>query len=289
MKIKIVHILGSGHCGSTLLDLILSSHSQMIGIGEVNKLFSNKTNSSTEILICTCGKSEKTCPLWKYSLSQLDDKMKQLLPSLKLIIPFRSLFKSDINTEFKLTNCNRIKLEQYININYTLYSAISKYSKKKILIDSSKDPYRAILMSKTNLFENYFIHMIRDGRGVFNSYKKKYKRNLWSVYRWLKTNLRIEIIKRIMPDKNIIQVKYEDLVRNPTTTLKILLSELNLDFEETMLDYRKCKQHQIGGNRMRKRKDNNITEDISWKNNFKIIDYIYYYLFYWWLNKLYRY
>ena len=33
---KVVFILGSGHCGSTLLDLMLGAHSRIVGLGEMS-------------------------------------------------------------------------------------------------------------------------------------------------------------------------------------------------------------------------------------------------------------
>ena len=38
MENQIVFIMGPGHCGSTLLDLILGSHSDCFSLGEVFRL-----------------------------------------------------------------------------------------------------------------------------------------------------------------------------------------------------------------------------------------------------------
>jgi hypothetical protein len=48
---KVIFILGSGHCGSTLLDLILDSHSKVFSVGEIGDLRKQK--------IGTCGKELK--------------------------------------------------------------------------------------------------------------------------------------------------------------------------------------------------------------------------------------
>jgi bifunctional enzyme CysN/CysC len=37
MKTKVIYIIGSAHSGSTLLDLILGTHSRIAGVGEVNE------------------------------------------------------------------------------------------------------------------------------------------------------------------------------------------------------------------------------------------------------------
>ena len=45
---KVAFILGTGHCGSTLLDLILGSHSKLFSLGEVYRVVS----SEPQIPIC---------------------------------------------------------------------------------------------------------------------------------------------------------------------------------------------------------------------------------------------
>ena len=60
--IKIVFIIGTGHCGSTLLDLLLGSHSKAISLGEVYKVLSF---GQDEPLCNLCGEK---CNLWDTSL-----------------------------------------------------------------------------------------------------------------------------------------------------------------------------------------------------------------------------
>ena len=55
-KIPIIYIVGSGHCGSTLLDIILDSHSKIFGIGELENF--NKES------LCACGKELSKCSFW---------------------------------------------------------------------------------------------------------------------------------------------------------------------------------------------------------------------------------
>jgi len=62
-RVKTVFILGSGHCGATLLDLLLDSHSQMCGIGEFH--------AGRATSICTCGKPAPECEVWKAVMGPL--------------------------------------------------------------------------------------------------------------------------------------------------------------------------------------------------------------------------
>ena len=53
----IVYILGTGHCGSTLLDLLLSSHKDVFGCGELKYIQKGE-------FICGCGQEKKACTFW---------------------------------------------------------------------------------------------------------------------------------------------------------------------------------------------------------------------------------
>ncbi len=62
-KIPILYIIGSGHSGSTLLDMLLGGHSKIVGVGEF-RMFSNQ-KQKLENQICTCGKKILDCSFWK--------------------------------------------------------------------------------------------------------------------------------------------------------------------------------------------------------------------------------
>ena len=54
---KVIYILGSGHCGTTLLDLILDSHDKIVGLGQCEKIGIKQ--------ICACGKGFSECSFWR--------------------------------------------------------------------------------------------------------------------------------------------------------------------------------------------------------------------------------
>ena len=62
-KIPVIYLIGSGHCGSTLLDMIMSAHSKVIGVGELHHFSTN--DESLKKLTCTCEKSALDCPFWQ--------------------------------------------------------------------------------------------------------------------------------------------------------------------------------------------------------------------------------
>ena len=61
-KVKIIYILGSGHSGTTMLEILLSHHPQAISIGEAWVLPKRLTTASH--VVCACGVPFSECEFW---------------------------------------------------------------------------------------------------------------------------------------------------------------------------------------------------------------------------------
>ena len=256
-KIKVIYILGSGHSGSTLLDLIIGSHSYIESAGEIDRFWRYVSHQPPQTgekeRFCTCGQPIDQCQYWnkvRYELKQ-------------------TCGKTEINPKSKNT-------EQFIENNYYFIKAILTASRKKIFCDSSKNSYRLDKFLNSNLFDVHIVHLIRDGRAVGFSLKKKGARtsnnNLYDYYQavklWSKQNLMYK--HKYMKDGNYLELKYEDLVRDPKTSIEQILAKLSLEFEPSQLNFSEYDHHNIGGNRMRMskqeiRKDMNYLENLSFK------------------------
>src|SRR5690606_31136679 len=63
MRQKVVYIVGAGHSGSTLLDLILGTHSRIESVGEIKRL--ERLYSGGKGSGCTCGEPFTACAYWR--------------------------------------------------------------------------------------------------------------------------------------------------------------------------------------------------------------------------------
>ncbi len=283
-KIPILYIMGCGHSGSTLLDMLLSAHSKIFGVGEL-RIFSSQKNKLRDELkeqLCACGQKVPDCPFWKKVLENVDYS------------PKLDVRRSKINSflgidKYIFKNGEPVSIKDYLESNEKIYETILKLSGKEFIVDSSKGPDRAELLSRSKKLDIIFLHLIRDGRGVMWSYKRKYKKTLFSIFIWLFTNLKAEIIKKRNKNVRTIVLRYEDLVDNPEKELEKILETIGLSFEKGMLNFSKVEQHQIAGNRLRLRKDREIKKDLSWKENLSWFDLFLFYLFAGFLNKFYGY
>ena len=63
---KLVYIASLGHSGSTLLDLVLGSHSKYIGLGEIAQVLKDSKDDflKTRKVRCSCGEFMNDCEFW---------------------------------------------------------------------------------------------------------------------------------------------------------------------------------------------------------------------------------
>lgn len=229
MDIKVVFIMGPGHCGSTLLDLLLGSHSQSFSLGELNRLGSLLDAPRREHQKI-CGVCVRECEFWNKRVA---------MPALRLYFSQKNRFRSALG-----------KLSQNI---YNPYKLIARWSDKRVLIDSSKNPVwikRRMAPAHTwRGIEPHLVYMCRDGRAIVNSYYRKYpERGITNV---------IENWKQQMATMNAFydrfqhaktRVHYEDLATQPEQVVRSLCRNIGIDYEKSMLRYWEHEHHHVMGN-----------------------------------------
>lgn len=110
---------------------------------------------------------------------------------------------------------------------------------KQVVLE--KTPFHLYYFNRINEFvENgTFVSMIRDGRDVVASYMASGRSLEWGVDYWTQCMRYEDELHRTLRQHH--QVRLEDLVRDPQTTLKALLHDLELDSSDpviaTMLNY----------------------------------------------------
>lgn len=253
LPIKVIYILSSGHSGSTLLDLLLGSHSQIESLGEIEKFnhyFPNTPNALTtlspEKRICTCGSHVKNCEYWARVKAAIQEN------------------GHTFNIDLKDSNHQR-----FSENNHILMGTILNVTQKSIICDSSKSYSRLQSLMKSDLFEVFVLHLVRDGRAVAFSKKQKETRidsaksdqiqkyffEIPTYYKVIKNwSSQNEIFHQDHKhSRNYYCIKYEDLTRDPVKCISAFLKQVNLSFESDQLNFSQFPHHNIGGNRMRRK------------------------------------
>ncbi len=129
-----------------------------------------------------------------------------------------------------------------------LYSSFALHEGKELWADKSLF-FRHIDLLAELFTESKFIHLTRDGRDVFHSWRKmdKSKDNVASTaLDWNYKIYRIEKSFSKLPDNRKLTVRYEDLLDDPVNTVKNICLFIGVEFEEQMMEYHKTSHFYIG-------------------------------------------
>lgn len=230
MKQKIIFIAGLGHSGSTILDLALGTHPEIIGLGEVYTLLHDAKRDHHYSSLCSCGKLATECKFWKNIPAILENPDSIENQYGKLICYFQDMFGED-----------------------------------KILVDSSKNTYQYLRFLKEN-HNLKVLFLVRDIRSwTYSRYLNSRKPLFYLAFRWYLENKKL--LFRL--GKMGIQYKligYEELSLYPEHLLKIISDYLEIGYDAAMLEPDKTNSHIISGNILRADalKRNRFVYDARW-------------------------
>ena len=225
---SVLFVMGTGHSGSTLLDLTIGSHSSAFSLGELSSLANKTSDLSTELDICRICQSD--CEFWNHKVDLL------ILQSY-----FRNGNKSNwLAQQF---------YGRFGGIQGNIYERLFDWTGATVLIDSSKEVFwiRRQLLPFWHWREMtpYLVYIRRDGRAVVNSYHRKYPdRNVEDiVQKWVKMIRNMEaFFNRFSADRRL-QVSYESFCLEPEVNVRKICSLLEIPYERGMLEYWKHDHH----------------------------------------------
>jgi hypothetical protein len=227
---NVVFIMGSGHSGSTLLELVLGSHPRVFGLGEVVNLYRG-VDGPRDPFPRLCRICEERCPFWNDT------------------VDIRVL-EAHFSRAGYLAPIRRWISHQRENV----YQRFFDWSGKDVLIDSSKRAHWIAqqLQPRRNwkTFSPLLIYLTRDGRAVVNSKLRKYpeKGIELEAREW---KARVESMNDFFaryPEGGRVKISYENLANNPESTARTICDFLHLDFEPEMLRFWKHDHHTTFGN-----------------------------------------
>lgn len=234
-KIHVLYITCLGHTGSTLLDMILASHSEVTSVGSV------LTFTKSPHAKCNCGADSVTCcHYWQKVDIAVHDIIGLRLSELQLQSTDRNVFSSH---------------------NAAYFEAIYQVTGKRFIIDCSKSPERLNKLLHWSSLNITPIHLIRKPYGVVYSNCKKDRSWVNTSIQYTKYLLRTLYV---LNKSKHFKVCYEELAVNPTKVVTTLLTELGLGFEPQQLRWASNERHGFGGNSMQFLNDSTIHLDRSW-------------------------
>ena len=277
-KLNIIYIAGVGRSGSTILDQILGQIPGICSLGEVSQLWQSIQNNSP----CGCGTTITECDFWSPVLDSLVkgndsvDQIQRRIETLELNKTYPRLHR--------LTRVGNYAEEyaKHRDFLQKLYATLRENACCEYLVDSSKDPHYAAMLSRIPNVSLHVIHLVRHPSGYVYSLKKTKldparkklmaKRSTFQAAgRWLWVNFRAESL--CAKAASFGRIKYEDLIEEPRKLLFDILQtvasgeNINLDFiNDKVLNLNPT--HSAAGNPCRFKKHKiRLSLDDEWKTN----------------------
>lgn len=268
-RINILYLLGSGRSGTTLLATILNSTPKVISYGELHQFYTYLKKGDK----CSCEKDLDKCDVW-------NDVLLKLNLSKETINAFEFLQNNEEKHQFiPLLLMGKKGSDNYVNSQDILFNALNANNDSWVL-DSSKYVGRFLLLNQLKNNKVKGIYVVRDIRGVIHSFNKQVqtqKKPISTIFYYILTNTFAQIVCWLK--KDVIKLRYEDLVDSPLNEIKnIYTTLLNLDEINFTLNETFDIPHIIGGNRLKSNKTLKIIKDVEWKQNFSRRSQVLYYI-----------
>jgi hypothetical protein len=242
----IVYIIGVGHSGSTLLDLLLGSHSLTFSVGELIALSSTGKPGRHERILaepCDCGAPSKSaCAFW----GEVDRRLQR-----------------DHATSLREIDLEVADPAAFQTANRAIYSAVAEQSGRSYVIESSKRATRFERLVEAG-FDVRPIHILREPHGVIASNLRKGHDWRDQCRSYSRKALRT---RRLLADRDHMRIRYEALATRPEETIRAVMEWLGLEFEPEQMRWSRTVHHHLAGNRMRLTGDDAIRFDQRWKTD----------------------
>jgi hypothetical protein len=262
--VKVLHIVGSVRTGSTIVGNVLGELDGFFHVGELYNLWQNFLRER----LCGCGRMLVECPIWsevhRGRLAALPEPVdvhrwqQQILRARHLP---RLLRRAEGPSRWSSLDAYRSALTH-------VYREAARAAGARVIVDSSKHLPHAAVAASLDEVQPYFIHLIRDPRGVaysrqgsrvtsteLNGQASRRLQLARDGFQWVKINALTEVLRRNVPRGNSLQLRYEDFVENPPEALRTVLSMLREPtpalppFDDGSIEL--TVNHTVGGNSIR--------------------------------------
>lgn len=221
-----VFIVGAQRSGTTLLRMLLNAHSQIAIPEEARflmpllvkeRLAGGFKGAALESLISYMRASDEF-QLWNYESKSFFAELEQV---------------------------NEVGLVDFVD---KLYSSYARSEGKRYWADKSLF-FRRIDILARMFPQGSFIHIVRDGRDVFDSWRKMDETKDCAPAAALDWRLKLNLIERAfagLPADRTLTIRFEDLLANAEQVARTTCEFLGVDYEEGMLDFHKKSHRYVG-------------------------------------------
>jgi hypothetical protein len=241
--VSVIFVAGLGHSGSTFLELLLASHPEVVGLGEIGLQVENLLLDDLDEIgqeVCSCGLAWSECLFWG---------------------PLVARPLADRRTAYE-----------------SIFSRFAEVFPDKIIADSSKGFRHLKTYDDVRPEQDVrVILIVRDYRGwALSRSRTDQKKGRFDVgyilncYRWMFDNARL--IFSLSRTQEYAYLSYEDLVFSTQAVLRSMFAWLDLSYDASIME-NEPQAHDVLGNGMRLgfQKNREVWYDHGWLTDSRVV------------------
>lgn len=252
---QILYIMGTGRSGTTILEVLLANEKDIVGSGELKHIF---RDAFLRNLPCACGKRSHACDWWSAVRKETgwsDADCRRYRDAIEAIERHRNFLRI-------LSGCVlRHEWDVYEQGTTTLFRALGRLSRARVVVDSSKYPGRALMLAR--LFPRHVrvLCITRSAYGLIAAFQKQNdeeqrpKHPIAAAAYYVYVLLCMRLARTRLGDR-CLSIRFEDLTRDPVGVLSRIerWSGVSLARVRQMLAAGEMFRvgHVVTGNRLRK-------------------------------------
>ncbi|MEM8580377.1 MAG: hypothetical protein AAGF50_04180 [Pseudomonadota bacterium] len=221
----IVFIAGEGRSGSTVLDRCIGTVEGAASFNEMHEIVHQFLRNKKR---CSCGALPQDCRFWEevFSHKDLAGRLADMEGAYREFDGSRNAIRLLLGLYGPE---KRRRLREYGELTALLYRRIAEVAGVSVIVDSSKNPSRALILKKYAGLDVWCIHLTRNPVAVANSWAKEksgmqdtlptYERTA-TYTRWALKNLACEALRLAVPYK---RMQFEAFTSAPRTGLREII------------------------------------------------------------------
>lgn len=288
-KPRILYICSAARCGSTITDMLLGGHPDVASLGEINQLGKSIRLGQD----CTCGAKVRDCPQWSKIYRAIEKETGVYPPARPYAFrlwDIRAVIIKDTEYQNWLFHLRFALRRAWLGLRESLpgwtwahipllpsqrdaiankmrlYGMIGEAWGKRVIVDSSKNPWEAVELATRYPEQVRVVLLSRDGRGVYFSRRSSGFGRQASLKGWKQYyGQSFPMLRRHVPEGNLLRVSYEDMASDPERVGREICAFAGIPFDPAMLDLGQGDRHMVNGNDTRFAPTRGIRLDERWR------------------------